>query len=696
MDHHPYELTLSDRNSMQRSDAPNMTIHNELMSPSVHFMNDMMFNTLSMPSTAPEMYTSAPSQCQTIESNTTNQNNNMNMSQHPQPYTPNTSTTANSLLASEDDSRLVEDIMSAFDTNSIINEPLYASPLYTQPPPSYLVRQTQPSHVDQISMSHSQHNVQQLPMQSMMARQDIPVVSPQTHPALYIPQIHDPTLSNSQLSPMSTQPSKNKSLLNVASTYLSSLQESTHPTHTNSAIMISMSEPMSMSESMATHHTENSYLSANSTANTLLRMDPCDFSSDHSSSSIQPITSSSSTSGLQSTLYQAKSFHSNKSLSDEEVMDDENDDSQKKKERRRQQVRFASRRRRKKQKDEESSLRVRIEELKEQIRIIGGDLSEQCSQMAGMNEEALKDAHDKQLVTVQNLRKDNEKLKEQLVQHENFARMIQHGLNSLPSDCRDDDQRKKSIGSSCWSGEQLLGNPLRGPTLVVDLNICHEAVREAYDEMKRFGPSVNAKTSVCYAIGWKTEIWASGTSLNFHAVRSITNKNISDVARESWKIMTSPEKSKRIYPDVKQFRVRCILSIREFSKSLTFVVYEQVLQKVTDDIVVVHRIASVGSDMTDREFISVAFQFRDGNEYYLGIKSIEVQAPCTENCIRGEECQGWKFTGSKDNATQWKAHFLGYYDVKGEEDDKILNQVANETMFGMLRWESEAMEPLSV
>ncbi|ETI38496.1 hypothetical protein F443_15799, partial [Phytophthora nicotianae P1569] len=32
----------------------------------------------------------------------------------------------------------------------------------------------------------------------------------------------------------------------------------------------------------------------------------------------------------------------------------------------------------------------------------------------------------------------------------------------------------------------------------------------------------------------------------------------------------------------------------------------------------------------------------------------------------------------------------------GEKDDKVLNQLANEAMFGMLRWESEAMHPLSV
>lgn len=122
----------------------------------------------------------------------------------------------------------------------------------------------------------------------------------------------------------------------------------------------------------------------------------------------------------------------------------------------------------------------------------------------------------------------------------------------------------------------------------------------------------------------------------------------------------------------------------------------QILQKVTDDIVVVHRIASVASDLSDREFISVAFRLRDDNNYYIGIKSIAVQTECAENCIRGDECQGWMFTGGEDETAQWKAHFLGYYDVKGEKDDKVLNQLANEAMFGMLRWESEAMHPLSV
>lgn len=246
---------------------------------------------------------------------------------------------------------------------------------------------------------------------------------------------------------------------------------------------------------------------------------------------------------------------SNNGSSDDELLGD--DDNNKKKERRRQQVRYASRRRRKKQKDEESFLRDRIEELKEQIRIIGGDLSEQCSQMAGMSEQALTEAYEKQMQTVQTLRKDNNKLKEQLLQHENFARMIQYGLNALPSDCRDVD-RKKIPGMPMWFSDQM--NPLKGPTLVVDLNLCHEAVRMAYNELKSFGPSVHSKTNVCYAMGWKTELWATGTCLSFKAVRAISDKNIREVANSSWDIITSPDKCKRIYPDVKQFRVSCLVS----------------------------------------------------------------------------------------------------------------------------------------
>ncbi|RLN89417.1 hypothetical protein BBJ28_00020232 [Nothophytophthora sp. Chile5] len=245
------------------------------------------------------------------------------------------------------------------------------------------------------------------------------------------------------------------------------------------------------------------------------------------------------------------------------------DDTVKKKERRRQQVRYASRRRRKKQKDDESFLRDRIAELKEQIRIIGGDLTEQCSQMAGMSEQALTEAYEKQMLTVQTLRKDNNMLKEKLLQHENFARMIQYGLNALPSDCRDVD-RKKIAGVPMWISDQM--NPLR-------------------------------------ALRWW---WASTCATR--------------------------------------------------------------LCKVTDDIVVVHRISSVASDLSDREFISVAFRFCDGENYFIGLKSITVQTECAENCIRGEECQGWMFIGGEKETSQWKAHFLGYYDVKGEKDDKVLNE----------------------
>ena len=77
-------------------------------------------------------------------------------------------------------------------------------------------------------------------------------------------------------------------------------------------------------------------------------------------------------------------------------------------------------------------------------------------------------------------------------------------------------------------------------------------------------------------------------------------------------------------------------------------------------------------------------------------RTFSAQSGTAENYIRGEECQGWMFTAGADDKAPWKAHFLGYYDVKGQKDDKVLNQLANEAMFGMLRWESEAMHPLSV
>ncbi|GMF32006.1 unnamed protein product [Phytophthora lilii] len=103
-------------------------------------------------------------------------------------------------------------------------------------------------------------------------------------------------------------------------------------------------------------------------------------------SAIVPSSTKSSTSS------RALTTSSNNGGSSDEDGNMGEDDAQKKKERRRQQVRYASRRRRKKQKDEESFLRDRIAELKEQIRIIGGDLTEQCSQMAGMSEQALTEA----------------------------------------------------------------------------------------------------------------------------------------------------------------------------------------------------------------------------------------------------------------------------------------------------------------
>ncbi|ETK84492.1 hypothetical protein F441_10744 [Phytophthora nicotianae CJ01A1] len=66
-------------------------------------------------------------------------------------------------------------------------------------------------------------------------------------------------------------------------------------------------------------------------------------------------------------------------------------------------------------------------------------------------------------------------------------------LDALLSDWRDVD-RKNIAGVPMWISDQM--NPLKGSTLVVDLNLCHEAVGHAYNELKTFGLLVNSKTNV--------------------------------------------------------------------------------------------------------------------------------------------------------------------------------------------------------
>ncbi|DAZ98723.1 TPA: hypothetical protein N0F65_006755 [Lagenidium giganteum] len=615
-----------------------------MMPPQQHYMSEMLFDPMAM-----------------------NAMNGMNGMYHPAQHgghrgmPPNMSMMHQGMVPPEEDPRFVDDIMSALGPGDLgdpvgmdpqqhmrqMQQPVYDQQQHLMPPrsqPQHHLRA--PVSMPMSSQAPPQQGMQasvlapprmaarQMPQQSMSQQMQMP-----QQPSMQVPNPMQAQMQNQRMPSQSSMPVS--SGMGPSSTMTAPAAGARRQATPPPVVPPTVAAPAPIASSNALVPAASSFNASKSTA----------------SSSSRALTTSSGNDGAGSG-------------SDDEFGGDE--DSNKKKERRRQQVRYASRRRRKKQKDEESFLRDRIEELKEQIRIIGGDLTEQCSQMAGMSEQALTEAYEKQMITVQNLRKDNNKLKEQLLQHENFARMIQYGLNALPSDCRDQD-RKKLPGVPMWFSDQM--NPLKGPTLVVDLNLCHEAVRQAYNELKSFGPTVNAKTNVCYAMGWKTELWATGTCLSFRAVRTISDKNIRAVANASWDIITSPEKCKRIYPDVKQFRI---------------------LQKVTDDIVVVHRIASVASDLQDREFISVAFRFRDENNYFIGIKSITVQTECAENCIRGDECQGWMFTGSHDEDAQWKAHFLGYYDVKGDKDDKVLNQLANEAMFGMLRWESEAMHPLTV
>lgn len=124
----------------------------------------------------------------------------------------------------------------------------------------------------------------------------------------------------------------------------------------------------------------------------------------------------------------------------------------------------------------------------------------------------------------------------------------------------------------------------------------------------------------------------------------------------------------------------------------------QVLERVTDDIVVIQRLASVPSDTRPREFLSLAFRQRIDSSFFIGLKTLPsamLHQETNPRCIRGEELRGWMFsrnTNPSEPEWPWNLRLVSAYDIKGDGGKHIWDDLANDAIANMRRWESEATD----
>ncbi|ETW04595.1 hypothetical protein, variant 1 [Aphanomyces invadans] len=263
-----------------------------------------------------------------------------------------------------------------------------------------------------------------------------------------------------------------------------------------------------------------------------------------------------------------------------------------KKEKRRTQVRDASRRRRAKRKDEETRLRDRIQELMHQIHIMGGPQSVDGvgATIDGASDDAALDAaYQQQLQVVRMLQQKNLQYKEKLAQHEQFARMIQSGIQLLTDDSSatatqlqflQQQQLTRATASAATPLPPVEPASLTGsaPTnLLATSDLARMlATSSVRDALTKWAKTVAAKchrdlhvstwdtrgenVTTNVAMGWQTHVWiplATSKRREMH-VRShkvVVGANSDECAVKTWEMVTSIAKARRVNPDMKAIEV---------------------------------------------------------------------------------------------------------------------------------------------
>lgn len=113
---------------------------------------------------------------------------------------------------------------------------------------------------------------------------------------------------------------------------------------------------------------------------------------------------------------------------------------------------------------------------------------------------------------------------------------------------------------------------------------------------------------------------------------------------------------------------------------------------------VIQRLALVPSDPQPREFLSLAFRHRIDSSFFIGLMSLPsamLHHEMNPRCIRGEELRGWMFSHNlnpNESAWPWNLQLVSRYDIKGDGSKQLWDDLANDAIANMRRWESEATD----
>lgn len=233
-----------------------------------------------------------------------------------------------------------------------------------------------------------------------------------------------------------------------------------------------------------------------------------------------------------------------KRLSDEEL----------KKAKRREQVRQASSRRRVKKKDEENFLSKRIDDVHEQLQLLARNPEEECFALMNC-------ASEEQLLQIYEQKQEN--IRKKRLKNQQVAEL----LRSKPTNLM-----QSSLGPALVSNYSTvnMGDPMEflpaGVPIVLDVATSRGLVSQAISEIQSFGPNPGLRTQLVYDLGWKIQLWPVNACMHALGVRSC-NLEVERTVNATWDLLTSssPDKFRKVFPEVHFLRVRGFLSWYELT-----------------------------------------------------------------------------------------------------------------------------------
>ncbi|CAK4646392.1 unnamed protein product [Aphanomyces euteiches] len=380
-----------------------------------------------------------------------------------------------------------------------------------------------------------------------------------------------------------------------------------------------------------------------------------------------------------------------------------------KKEKRKSQVRDASRRRRAKRKDEETRLRERIHELTQQIQIMGNPTAITATASGHISQDlvssssaadALDEAYKQQLQVVQALQEKNQQYKAKLAQHDQFARLLQSGiqhlsdphLNAAPMILPAMPSASTSSALTASLPSSMTGFPRRRslPALLAARSD-DWMTKWSHQVMENLLQTVQASSQTTMpppactnvAMGWTLELWLKkpepkhqiggqqelGDWIEVKSCKELNTPNALDAMAKTTEILTTLTKGRRVFPELKAL---------------------EVLKHVSNEISIVSRTDSQSRRQSSPAVDVVSVVVQVPASRFVGMASFEATGDGTQPI----EMVGWSFGNENDGKSTVQYTWRAKQDNDHVVATTSATQLANETIFTLVRWESEAVSPV--